>query len=212
MSENLSAVDSQESCSAIILNGGSARRMSGADKAYLTVSGKPIVEHQLYVLRQRFDEIAMVNGTRETTNAASLPLLGDRVGGLGPLDGIASGLAWCPSDWLFVVASDMPFVSLVAIDTLLQARTSERDIVAARIGSREQPLLALYRRKVLAALDIKLGNRELRASKFLRSPPESVRVGWLSESDFDEDSLRAFDNLNTPQDLKNLVPMAQEIE
>lgn len=212
MSEYVWPAGSRESCSAIILNGGSSRRMAGADKAYLKVLGKPIVEHQLQVLRQRFGEIAMVNGTRATANTVSLPLLADRVGGLGPLDGIAAGLAWCSSDWLFVVAGDMPFVNLAAIDSLLGARTPELDIVAARIGSREQPLLALYHCGVLPALDIELSDGQLRASKFLRSPPDSVRVGWLSESDFSKESLRAFDNLNTPQDMKELVPKAREIE
>ncbi|MBL4634548.1 MAG: molybdenum cofactor guanylyltransferase [Kofleriaceae bacterium] len=204
-------------CSAIILNGGGARRMAGVDKAWLEVAGQPIVLRQLEVLRQRFTDLAMVRGERQAKPQSmdlpiDLPMLGDRVGGLGPLDGIASGLAWCAHDWLLVVAGDMPFVNLEAIDTLLGQRRSDIDIVAANIDSRAQPLLALYNRRILPVLDQELANRRLRASAFLCKPPAGVRVAWLREDDFSQEALRAFDNLNTPEDLKELVPIEPQIE
>ncbi len=187
--------------------------MAGVDKAWLEVAGKPIVLRQLEVLHQRFTDLAMVLGAREAGhNSIDLPMLGDRVGGLGPLDGIAAGLAWCAHDWLFVVAGDMPFVNLEVIDTLLARRRSDIDIVVATIATRVQPLLALYHRRILPVLDQELANRRLRASAFLCEPPRGVRVDWLCEGDFSKEALRAFDNLNTPEDLKELVPIAPEIE
>ena len=189
--------------SAIILNGGRARRMSGADKAQIKISGRSVLERQLEVLSQRFDAIAMVKQEPVDLAGHRLVSLVDRVGGLGPLDGIASGLAWSPEPWLFVMASDMPYPSLSLIDALLSARSDSSDLVGASIAGRAQPLFALYHRRLLPALEACLSERRLRASALLSNPPSGVRVTLLPEAEVLrlDPKLQSFHNLNSPKDV-----------
>lgn len=188
---------------AAILSGGQARRMAGADKAWLEVAGRSIVHRQLEVLEQRFDAIAMVVADRGETRDLHLTALGDRVGGLGPLDGIASALAWSPQEWVLVIANDMPNVSLAVIDALLSARRSGHQIVGTIVENRAQPLLALYHTSLLPTLDELLGQGRQRASALLSSPPAGVQTVLLPESQIRriDPHLLSFQNLNSPEDL-----------
>jgi molybdopterin-guanine dinucleotide biosynthesis protein A len=119
------------------------------------------------------------------------------------LDGIAAGLAWSPEPWLFVVASDMPFLGLPLIDALLAARSEESDIVCVGLAERAQPLFALYHRRLLPVLDTILSEGRFRASSLLTDPPAGVRVTRLAEEEARrlDPELRSFRNLNSPEDV-----------
>lgn len=188
---------------AIILNGGQARRMSGADKAQIEIDGQSILNRQLEVLKQRFPDVAMVGKSQASGQPPPIPILQDRLGGKGPLDGIAAGLAWSPQPWLFVVASDMPFLSLALIDALLAHRNADSDIVCVGLEKRAQPLFTLYHLRVLPILDEFLGQGRLRASALLITPPEGLSLTYLPEAQarLCDPELRSFRNLNSPQDV-----------
>lgn len=188
---------------AAILNGGQARRMSGANKAGIEVQGERIVDRQLAVLGERFESIAMIGKSAVDIEGLPLEALEDRVGGKGPLDGIAAGLAWSPQPWLFVVASDMPFLSPGLIDALLEVREEESDIVCVGLAERAQPLFALYHRRLLPLLDTILAEGRFRASGLLTTPPAGVVVTALAEERARQidPELRSFRNLNSPEDV-----------
>jgi molybdopterin-guanine dinucleotide biosynthesis protein A len=188
---------------AAILNGGRARRMAGADKARIEVEGTRIVHRQLAVLGERFDAVAMVGKSAVSPDDLPVEFVPDRLGGKGPVDGIAAGLAWSPEPWLFVVASDMPFLCLPLIDALLDARTSDSDIVCVGTLHRPQPLFALYHRRLLPFLDQALSEGQLRASELVTAPPAGVSVTRLPEAEARhlDPELRSFRNLNSPEDV-----------
>jgi molybdopterin-guanine dinucleotide biosynthesis protein A len=188
---------------ALILNGGRARRMDGADKSRIQIEGKSIVHRQCEVLFKRFNAVAMVGAAVDLPTDLSLHALEDRVGGKGPVDGIASGLAWSPEPWLFVVASDMPFLNLDLIDALLAARDDRSDIVCVDTGSRAQPLFALYHRKLLPTLDRRLSEGLLRASELIEAPPDGLSVARLSEAEARkiDPELQSFRNFNSLEDV-----------
>ena len=187
---------------ALILNGGRSRRMGGADKSRIVVKGQPIVHRQVEILRERFQLIAMVGSAVDLPEELSLHSLADRVGGKGPVDGIAAGLAWSPEPWLFVVASDMPYPSLPLIDALLAMRDEESDIVSVATKGRGQPLFALYHRRLLPVLDSLLAEGRLRASDLV-APRAGVCVKSLSEEAARQldPELLSFQNLNSPEDV-----------
>lgn len=189
--------------SAAILNGGKARRMDGADKARLAVGGRRIADTQLAILRDRFDPIAMVVARAEQTSGLAVEPIFDRVGGLGPIDGIASALAWSPHPWVLVLACDMPDVHPGLLGMLLDARDERYDIVAAESGGRVQPLLALYHQRLLPLLDARLAEGHLRASELVGTPPAGVSVRLLSEEEVRraDPETKSFRNLNSPEDL-----------
>lgn len=177
--------------------------MAGADKARIEIQGQSIVQRQLSVLAERFDAVAMVGKSAMPTDDLPVESLPDRVGGKGPIDGIATGLAWSPEPWLFVIASDMPLLSLPLIDALLGARTRESDIVCVDLKARAQPLFALYHRRLLPQLDKLLAQGQLRASALVTAPPSGVQVTRLPEAEARrlDPELRSFQNLNTPEEV-----------
>ncbi len=188
---------------ALILNGGRARRMGGVDKSSIEVEGRSIVQRQVQILRNRFDDIAMVGDAIELPKDLALQGIADRVGGQGPVDGIAAGLAWSPHPWLFVLASDMPYPSLPLLDALLEARREDCNLVCVLSGDRAQPLFALYHQRLLPLLDARLEEGLLRASDLVRKPISGVVVEPISESKAREldPKLLSFQNLNSPEDL-----------
>lgn len=184
--------------SALVLAGGRAKRFGGVDKRELVVAGETIFDRQCQVLLPRVSEIivstpSVVPGHRSVA---------DPVIGIGPLAGIAAGLAAAHTAWLLVVAGDMPYISGPLIDRLLAGATGACDAVGIRIGELPQPLLCVLR--VAAARPVvegRIAARQLKASALLTEG--GLRVSWVEEAE-----LRAFDpelkglfNVNVPEDL-----------
>jgi molybdopterin-guanine dinucleotide biosynthesis protein A len=177
--------------------------MGGVDKSQIQVEGERILHRQLAVLSQRFDAIAIAGSSFEAPEGLSLHSLADRVGGKGPVDGIASGLAWSPEPWLFVVASDMPYLSLALIDALLSRRTPASDIVCVELAGGAEPLFALYHRRLLPLLDTRLAEGMLRARDLVLPGATGIQAATLSEAEVRQidPELLSFRNLNRPEDV-----------
>lgn len=189
--------------SAAILDGGRGQRFGGTDKAWLRVNGESIVSHQLRVLRKRCADIAMVVG--QTGDVRDLPVqaLSDRVGGLGPIDGIAAALAWAKTPWVLVTACDMPGLRLDVLDLLLRERRKDADIIAAVAHRFPQPLFALYRTRLLPILDRRLTACRLTTRELLDGSDPDYTVILIDENDVRsvDPTLETFANLNRPEDL-----------
>jgi molybdopterin-guanine dinucleotide biosynthesis protein A len=177
--------------------------MGGADKSRIQVEGTSIVHRQWELLSQRFAAVAMVGASATVPAGLPIELLDDRVGGKGPVDGIAAGLAWSPEPWLFVVASDMPYLNLELIDGLLNSRDDLSDIVCVDTGDRPQPLFALYHRRLLPVLDKRLAQGLLRASELLDEQADDISIARLAEAEARkiDPKLQSFRNFNSLEDV-----------
>lgn len=99
-------------CIGVLLAGGSSSRM-GQDKAMLRWAGRPLIEHQIGVLRQAGVSSVLVSGVRPLH--AGIP---DLLPGRGPLGGIAAVAGRiADGSQLLIVPVDMPL-----IDAALLAR------------------------------------------------------------------------------------------
>jgi len=133
---------------------------------------------------------------------AGFRTVADAVPGLGPLGGIASGLAATATAWMFVVAGDMPHLHRAVIELVLSRGGGESDAVGIRIGGLPEPLCTALRvdvwRPIVAA---RIAARRLKASALLTD--EQVRVRWVEEAALREidPGLRALHNVNAPDDL-----------
>lgn len=100
----------QTSLGAVILAGGSGRRLGGVDKAALELQGKTLLDHVLDGLPAKTD-IVVVGPQR----AVSRPVTWCReepVGG-GPLSALATGLAAVDSSLVLLLSCDAPMIAPV---------------------------------------------------------------------------------------------------
>jgi molybdopterin-guanine dinucleotide biosynthesis protein A len=174
---------------ALILAGGSARRMGGRQKALLTHEGQTLLERQQNVLTPLFARIAISS----SDPFPGMEILPDRIGS-GPLSGIEAGLAWAGSDHLFVVACDLPFIDTPTIERLA-ARRLHADIVVPR-AQQIQPLLGFYAPRCRPVIEKRLRASAFRVLDLLEEPELTVEI-----IDLDPIHARVLHNWNSPEDI-----------
>ena len=177
---------------ALILAGGSARRLSGVDKPLLDVGGRTIIEHIKTVLDAAPVAIS-ANGDPARFARFGLPVLDDGAfAGEGPLAGLLAGLCWADSIGagdLLTVPGDTPFVPRG-----LAAALAPSPSCAASNG-RVHHLVALWpvacRERLHDLLSLP-GRRDV--AHFARSMA-------MRTVDFPTSKWDPFLNVNTPEDL-----------
>jgi len=113
----------------------------GADKAMVPLRGKPMLMHVLEQITPLFSNIVI--STRELRENLPCQQIIDASEDRGPMVGIITALEAVESDWLFVIACDMPFVSHALI-RLLATNRDAHDAVVSHVHGRVQPLFGFY--------------------------------------------------------------------
>ncbi len=191
--------------SALILAGGRATRMGGMPKHEILVDGETILARQRRVLCD-FAEILVSS----PVDIAGVHTVRDEHEGIGPLAGIAAGLAAATGRWLFVIAGDMPNPSAALIGHMVELVDSAgRDAPRAgwenvhAIGVRRnglpEPLFCMLRiapaREAARAM---IEARDHKASRLLDAlGVVYVRDEILAQVNADH----ALANLNEPRDI-----------
>ncbi len=188
--------------SSIILSGGLARRMDGANKGMLPLRGKPLIAHVIERISPQVSELLInANQNAAAFQQFNLPVLPDlRTGFPGPLAGIEAGLSYIQntkSEYLQSLPCDSPLVlhDLAArlLAGLLQADAA---IAVAASDGVAHPVFCLMKKSVLPSLQAFLDAGERKVSIWQKSQN-------YIEVDF-SDCNEAFTNLNTFEDLKAL--------
>jgi len=183
----------------IVLAGGASRRM-GRDKATLDLGGRTLLEHAAGALSKVCDELIIAAADRAPQRLQNLsPVwVPDSPGAVGPLAGLAAGLAVASHPVAVVVACDMPFLNG---GLLRHLASSVVDCDAAvPVAGIPQPLHAAYSRDCLPTLQsvLRLGGRSM------RDLLSRLRVRYVAESrclELDPEGLSSF-NMNTTDDYR----------
>jgi molybdopterin-guanine dinucleotide biosynthesis protein A len=193
----------------LILAGGDSSRM-GADKPGIPFPGP----HDPAMIRRGADRLAELAGPPIIAGhhdyGTGWRLVGDEPGITGPVAGLIAGLASADSDWMLVLAADLPFpapqlaeglVGIACREPLAQAVVPERE-------GRLEPLFALYRREAVDELRT-LARQSARPGlgPSLRQTVSGLRLRRVSESEWREWDPEAvsFINCNTPGELAAAV-------
>lgn len=212
------ADDGQRSRSGIVLVGGRSSRI-GAPKALLDLGGAPLVRHVLRAVLPSCDEIVLVAAPPDAQPpslgaglAHELQLLADAgmrarlvhdvQPHLGPVSGLATGLAAAQGDVAWVTACDVPFLAPALVGALL-ARAEQDDVVdvvVPRWRGYLEPLLAVYRvASMRAHFARQLADDVLKPTARL----DACRVTVVGEEEILrlDPQGRSFVNVNAPEDL-----------
>lgn len=183
----------------IILAGGNALRMGGADKALLEIDNEPIIDRQLKVLKKFFNKIIVVTNRPDNyKKSKGVIMTSDVVRDRGPIGGIYSGLLASGSFYNFVVACDMPFLNGSVIRDMVE-KTDGYDVIVPEIDGKLHPLFGIYSKGCIPVIKKLIEQGELRVKNLF----PMVRSRFLSRDEmmrFDKDLL-FLENINTKDDL-----------
>ena len=171
---------------------------TGCDKAWVEFEGAPLVVRALARLRPQVASLMIsANSNPERYRRLRVPVHPDLMPGYpGPLAGVQAGLSACRTQWLVTVPCDVPRFPVDLVARLAAAAEGQgARVVIARTRSGIHPVFMLLQRETLEALTGFLASGERRVRQWCDTQ-QAVCV------DFDDD--RAFDNLNTPEDLTDL--------
>ncbi|KUO21209.1 NTP transferase domain-containing protein [Streptomyces dysideae] len=140
---------------AVVLAGGAARRLGGADKPGLRVGGRALLDR---VLAACDDARATVVVADPRPTARPVTWAREDPPGGGPLAALDAGLRHTTAEHVVVLSADLPFLEAGTVRRLLGAlRAGGADgVLLTDADGRDQPLVAAYRaaalRRELAAL------------------------------------------------------------
>jgi molybdopterin-guanine dinucleotide biosynthesis protein A len=189
----------------VILAGGLARRMGGADKGLLQLGGQPILRRVIDRLVPQVDMVALnANGDPARFDAFDLPVLPDSIDGYaGPLAGVLAGLDWASkmgADSIVTAAADTPFFPCDLVPRLLiESEGMANPLVLA---ATPDPMRGQVRHPTFGLWPVSLRD-DLRAA--LNNGLRKV-VLWTDQHNgrqavFDSNGIDPFFNVNTPEDL-----------
>ena len=197
----------------IILAGGASKRMP-ADKAFMEVSGRRVLDIVIETVRGLFEQILIVGNTERVERlkvyeSEGVRAVAEPVSGKGPLGGILSGLMLSGTEENFVLACDMPFIKREAVAYVLE-RLHGVQVAVPRTPKGLEPMHAAYHSSCAPVIERQLEAGNLKVTDFF----QEVRVEYVSW-----DELLRFDpggrllmNINEPEDMRQAAGLAGGIE
>lgn len=183
-----------------VLIGGSSTRM-GADKATLDFNGSPLVDAPVAALRHG-SMVALVGGHSIMHDDAEVTWVADEHPGSGPLGGLISALRWSTEEVTVVLACDLPFIDIDAVERLVSA-IGTADGCVPLVDGRKQWLAAAWNR---SALPILLHSYE-DGERSLRRCISELSVAWLLDS-----RPERFVDVDTPADVEVALAATRSAE
>jgi len=193
----------------IILAGGKSSRL-GRSKALQLIGDRSLIQRVIDRLAIISTEIIIATARGEEITCSSdvrVRTVADVHPGKGPLAGIQSGLIASTDSRAIVVSCDIPFVSVSLLE-YMSGICSEFDVVVPQIGTKAEPLCAVYSKNCVAPISALLKQNEL---KIIRLFP-MVRVRYIEEDEIDrfDPGHLSFFNINSQDDLDRARTLATE--
>jgi len=194
---------------AIVLAGGKSSRL-GRSKALQLIGDKSLIQWVIDRLATLCTEIIIATAGGEAipcSSVVSIKTVADIHPGKGPLAGIQSGLIASSNSRAIVVSCDIPFVSVSLLEYMSRI-SSKFDVVVPQIGTKTEPLCAVYSKNCVTPVGELLVQDELRIIELF----PMVKVRYVEEAEidsFDPEHLSFF-NINTQADLERARRMATE--
>lgn len=204
-----------ERVTALVLCGGASRRM-GRDKAAIEVRGRTLVARTADMLAGLASRVLLATGLTQRYPELGLDCVLDADADVGPLAGLAAGLAAATTDWVAVAPCDLPSADARVWELLLERAVAEDlDVVRFRSQRGLEPAVAVLHRRSLGALlrALAAGERKLLSfDAYAAAADDAVglRVGSIDHVELTErwPELSRSDptyNVNTPADLQRVL-------
>lgn len=187
----------------VLLCGGKSERM-GRDKALAQFGERALIEYPLSVLRSLAERVVIACGAAPRYAELGCELVLDAEADGGPLAGLAAGLAASRTEWIAVLACDMPRADArILRELLVHARDNQLDACLLEVERGTQPMFAVYRKSCVEPVRAALaaGERRMVAFHAHSLAGRAPRVAGFAIADGEACAV----NLNTPEDFAREV-------
>ncbi|MCM1988874.1 molybdenum cofactor guanylyltransferase [Oceanirhabdus seepicola] len=189
--------------SAVILCGGKSSRM-GFDKSKIKINDTLLLDITAESLEEIFDEIILVTDKKEKFRNSKYTIIEDSKKNCGSAEGIYTGLKYASSEYVFVLACDMPVISIEYIKYMMTIIKNNNNIegVISKNGKWIEPMHSFYSKNMLPHFKEALDQNKLKISKII----ENGNMHYIEERIIRKYSkdLNIFINLNYIEDLSIL--------
>lgn len=181
--------------------GGASSRM-GKDKGLMIFNGLPLVQRLVERTAALADHCMIITNQPTDYRLFPTPKVADVLPGRGALGGLYTALSAANTDFVAVIACDMPFASaaLLAYQYHL-IQQEDADAVIPRVNGKYEPFHAVYRREpCLTYIKKAIDADQWKAISWI----DQVRVREVSTEEvrtFDSHGI-TFTNVNTPTEFK----------
>ena len=181
---------------ALILAGGKSSRMGGKHKGSLKIGDENFTQRLVSELKPCVENLFLSYGETVQQEICDCHIIQDEYKDCGPMGGIYTGLKFCESEILLVVACDMPLLKWEIFE-ILQKNLDDCDAVIPIVVGKINPLAAIYRKKIFPVFENCLQEKNYR----LRSALEKANVHYINMDIF----AKYFQNVNTEEDYFSLI-------
>ena len=193
--------------SAVLLAGGESRRMR-QDKATLKFGDQLLWQRQLNLLRQlKPIELFISARTDPSWRPADAEFVADEPPSHGPLSGLAAAMNAMGGTHLLALAVDMPFMTLPQLELLCTLAHPSCGVLPV-IGSRAEPLAAIYPRNCLPQLQSALSGNDYSLQRLTTILLDS---GQLRVFEVSPEQTPLYRSINSPADLATFPDFEQPI-
>jgi molybdenum cofactor guanylyltransferase len=172
----------------------------GRDKAALLVDGEPLWQRQLNTLGGTQPAEVFISGPLDGPYGnAGVRIVPDAEPLLGPLGGITAALKACSTEWLLVLAVDLPHMSADYLRRMVRMATeSDAGIIPVIEGAKLEPLAAVYPKRALPVAEARCSAKQLKLADFIS---DLEGRGWMRRMEVSEEEAVCFTNWNSPEDV-----------
>lgn len=176
-----------------ILCGGKSSRM-GSDKGLVKLQGRMFIDHIINSLKSISNSIYLVSSNEEYSDFGYV-LLQDNYLNKGPLGGIQTALSHTSCKQVLILSCDIPLITGDTLQRLLDRKKADALIAFATAQEKWHPLVGIYSKRLLPAVENALENEHLKLIDFIKKHPyQKIEI---------EDH-KSLTNINTPEELKQL--------
>ncbi|MBX5482622.1 MAG: molybdenum cofactor guanylyltransferase [Myxococcaceae bacterium] len=196
----MKASGSTDGVTLAVLAGGRGTRLGGVAKGLIEVGGVPILERLLLALGPITEDVLLVTDDPSPYARFGLRAVPDEQPGHGAPGGLYTALVHARTDRVLLVACDMPFVSVAAVELLRDAcrRDAAPLWVCFEREGRLEPMPGLYARALARPLGDALSENPSFQQVLRRVQGCAVPVSALCAR---EPGAASLVSINTPGDL-----------
>jgi molybdopterin-guanine dinucleotide biosynthesis protein A len=161
----------------------------------LELDGVSLLQKTINLCESISDSI-LISSNNPKHNKFGWPVISDEIKNCGPLGGIFTCLKKSKTDWNVVISVDAAFVKVEFLQFIL-AEISDVEAIVPFSDRGKEPLIALYNKTVLSAMNKKIDQGDFKMHGLL----ETINTKYVDAGKWLEKYPKLLHNINRPEDL-----------